>query len=358
MKIITSHINADFDSLASMIAAKKLYPDALLVFPGSQERKVRDFIEVFDPVKINRLKDIDPEKVDTLIIVDTKQRDRLAALAELLTNKSLTVHIYDHHPFEKDDIRGEVEKLEKVGATATLFVELLKGKKLHPTPMEATILALGIYEETGSLLFPSTTERDLLAVSYLLKRGANLNIVSSYIKTELNVEELDLLNELVKSSDEIVLSGIRIVIAKATREIYIGDAAHLAHRIMELEDIDAVILLLAMEGKILIIGRSRVPELDIGELLKEFGGGGHRSAASATIREESLEVVAEKLVDKLSEYVKPGKTAADIMTSSGHNNSMGQFDQGSGRYDDKIRSERTPDYPGRKICGIDIKGNC
>ena len=298
-----------------MIAAKKLYPDALLVFPGSQERKVRDFIEVFDPVKINRLKDIDPETVDTLIIVDTKQRDRLASLAELLKNKRLTVHIYDHHPFEKDDIRGEVEKLEEVGATATIFVELLKSKKLHPSPMEATILALGIYEETGSLLFPSTTERDLLAVSYLLKRGANLNIVSSYIKTELNVEELDLLNELVKSSDEIVLSGIRIVIARATREMYIGDAAHLAQRIMELEDIDAVVLLLAMEGKILVIGRSRVPELDIGELLKEFGGGGHRSAASATIREASLEVVAEKIVDKLSVYVKPGKTAADIMTS-------------------------------------------
>ena len=298
-----------------MIAAKKLYPDALLVFPGSQERKVRDFIEVFDPVKINRLKDIDPATVDTLIIVDTKQRDRLAALAELLNNKKLTVHIYDHHPFGKEDIRGEVEKLEEVGATATLFVELLKSNKLHPSPMEATVLALGIYEETGCLLFPSTTERDLIAVSYLLKRGANLNIVSSYIKTELNVEELDLLNELVKSSDEIVLSGTRIVIARATRDMYLGDAAHLAQRIMELEDIDAVVLLLAMEGKILIIGRSRVPELDIGALLKEFGGGGHRSAASATIREASLEVAAEKIVAKLSEFVRPGKTAADIMTS-------------------------------------------
>ena len=298
-----------------MIAAKKLYPGALIVFPGSQERKVRDFIEVFDPVKINRLKDIDPVNVDTLVIVDTKQRDRLGALTGILENKNLTVHIYDHHPFDKDDIRGHVEKIEEVGATATLFVELLKGKKLHPSPMEATILALGIYEETGSLLFPSTTERDLLAVSYLLKRGANLNIVSSYIKIELNVEELDLLNELVKSSDEIILRGIRILIAKAVRDTYIGDAAHLAHRIMELEDIDAVILLLNMEGKILIIARSRVPELDVGELLKQFGGGGHPAAASATIKEASLEIVAEKIVNTLPSHVKPGKTAADIMNS-------------------------------------------
>ena len=315
MKIITSHINADFDSLASMIAAKKLYPDALIVFPGSQERKVRDFIEVFGPVKITRLRDIDTVKVDTLIIVDTKQHGRLGPLAELLKNKNLAVHVYDHHPFEKEDIRGNVEKTEEVGATATLFVELLKSKKLHPSPMEATILALGIYEETGSLLFPSTTERDLLAVSYLLKRGANLNIVSSYLKTELNVEELDLLHELIKSSDEIVLRGIRIVVARATRDTYVGDAAHLAHRMMELEDIDAVILLLAMEGKILIIARSRVPELDVGELAKEFGGGGHPGAASATIKEASLEVVAETIVNRLNTCVKPGKTAADIMTS-------------------------------------------
>ena len=59
MDIITSHINADFDSLASMVAAKKLYPDAEIVFPGSQEKKLRDFLEAFQPVKIKRIKDID-----------------------------------------------------------------------------------------------------------------------------------------------------------------------------------------------------------------------------------------------------------------------------------------------------------
>jgi nanoRNase/pAp phosphatase (c-di-AMP/oligoRNAs hydrolase) len=43
MEIITSHTNADFDALASMVAAKKLYPGARLVFPGSQEKSMRDF---------------------------------------------------------------------------------------------------------------------------------------------------------------------------------------------------------------------------------------------------------------------------------------------------------------------------
>jgi tRNA nucleotidyltransferase (CCA-adding enzyme) len=314
MDIITSHLNADFDSFASMIAAKKIYPKAQLVFPGSQEKKVRDFIEAFNPVEIKRIKDIDLSKVTRLIIVDTKIPGRIGLFAELLSNKKIKIHIYDHHPFSKGDIRGDVEKIESVGATATIFSEILKSRRLHPTPIEATILALGIYEETGGLLFPSTTERDLVAISYLLRRGATLNIVSSFLKMELTMEELDILNELVQSSKEIVIGGIRIKVAKASRERYLGDAAHLAHRMMDMEDIDAVVVLLSMEGKILMVARSKVPELDVSKVMREFGGGGHQTAASATIKEPSLEVVEERLIGLLNKYVKPGKVASDIMT--------------------------------------------
>jgi len=315
VKLITSHINADFDALASMMAAKKIYPDAAMVFPGSQERKVRDFLEVFHPADIRRLRDIDLAQVTHLIVVDAKHADRLGPLAALLSRRDVKVHIYDHHPFEENDIRGEQEMVEDVGATATIFAELLRDRKLHPTPMEATVLALGIYEETGSLLFPSTTERDILAAAYLLKRGANLNIVSSYIKMDLNRQELDLLNELVTSSTEIVLRGLRVLIANASRDSYVGDAAHLAHKVMEMEDIDAVIILLEMGGKILIVARSRAPELDVAELMKDFGGGGHPTAASATIKEASLAMAAEKVRSLLDRHVKHGKVASDVMTS-------------------------------------------
>lgn len=314
MDIITSHINADFDSLASMVAAKKIYPDADIVFPGSQEKKLRDFIEAFHPVEIKRIKDIDLSKVTRLILVDTKNPGRIGPFAELLSNKKIKIHIYDHHPFNRDDIRGELEKIESVGATATIFTEILKNRKVHLTPMVATILALGIYEETGYLLFPSTTERDLIAVSYLLRRGANLNIVSRFLKMEMSMEELDILNELIRSSREAVIGGIRIKIAKAFREDYFGDAAYIAHRMMDIEDIDAVIVLLGMEGKILIVARSRVPELDVSVVMKEFGGGGHPTAASATIKEASLEVLEDKIIEVIRDKVKPFKVASDIMT--------------------------------------------
>ncbi|MBI5846421.1 MAG: CBS domain-containing protein [Nitrospirae bacterium] len=315
MEIITSHLNADFDSLASMIAAKKLFPDAFLAFPGSQERKVRDFIEVFRPVEIRKLRDIEPSGITRLIIVDTKQPDRIGIFSDVVKNKNVRVHIFDHHPVEEGDIRSNDERIETVGATATIFTELLKEKGLHPDPMEATILALGIYEETGCFLFPSTTERDLSAVSYLIKRGAILNIVSEYVKTDLGKEELEILNDLLKSSRELIIKGIRVMISTTSRDSYFGDAALLAHKVMDLEDIDAVVLILGMQGRIILVGRSRVKEFDVAALLKEFGGGGHHAAASASIKGDSLETVEEEVLRRIPDHIKPGKVAADIMTS-------------------------------------------
>jgi tRNA nucleotidyltransferase (CCA-adding enzyme) len=317
MDIIISHTNADFDSFASMAAARKLYPDAVLVFPGSQEKKLRDFLAAFQPVEISRIKDIDFAKIERIIIVDTKSLERIGPFSELLSKpgKVPVVHLYDHHPRTKDDIRGSLEVVEDVGATATIFTEILKSKKTTLTPMEATILCLGIYEETGSLLFPTTTERDLSAVAYLLKRGASLKIVSTYLRTELSKEELDLLNELLRSSTDMEINGVRIKITKASREDYLGDAAHLAHRIMDLEDIDGLVLILSMQGKILMVGRSRVPELDVAELMKKFGGGGHPTAASATFKEAPLEMVEEEVKRFLASSVRLGKTARDVMTT-------------------------------------------
>ncbi len=315
MDLIVCHVNADFDCLSSMLGAKKIYHEATPVFPGSQERKVREFMRTFEPLEIKKVREIDLQRVTRLIIVDTKNPQRLGPFSEIARSGKVKIHIYDHHPVTEDDLRGEVEVIEDAGATATIFTEIIKEQKIPITPMDATVLCLGIYEETGSLRFPSTTERDLLAAAYLLRNGANLNIVSEYIKAELSKAELKLLNELMASSRDLLLYGIRIRIVKASREEYFGDVAHLAHRIMDMEHVDALIMLLAMEGKVVMVGRSRVPELDVAEVLGEFGGGGHPVAASATLKDEPLEVIEERLVGKIKETVKPQRQAKDIMTA-------------------------------------------
>ncbi|RPH85572.1 MAG: hypothetical protein EHM75_09575 [Desulfobacteraceae bacterium] len=43
LQVITTHLNADFDGLASMLAAKKLYPEALWSSPGPRSRTCATF---------------------------------------------------------------------------------------------------------------------------------------------------------------------------------------------------------------------------------------------------------------------------------------------------------------------------
>lgn len=314
MEIITSHLNADFDALASVMAAKRLYPEASIVFPGSLEKKARDFLDAFNPVEIRKLREVRLDDVTRLIVVDVKHPDRIGQLKYLLTKPGVAVHIYDHHPASGNDIKGELEVYEEVGAASTIFAEIIQERKILITPIEATALCLGIYEETGSLLFKSTTPRDLTAAAYLMRRGADLNIVSNFLKTTMSTEELALLNQIAQSMKEIVVHGVRIGLALGRTEEY-GDAAHLASRLMDMEDIDALVLMVASEDKIALVARSRVPELDTSKLLSSFGGGGHAYASSATIKDTPFEVIEEELTALLNKTVRNVRAARDIMTS-------------------------------------------
>ncbi len=317
MEIITSHTNADFDALASMVAAKKLYPAARIVFPGSQEKSMRDFFleSTFYALEADRLKNIDVDAITKLIIVDNRSPARLGKLAGALGRESVTVHIYDHHPASGDDIRGEVEIVEHVGATTTIMVELLRRKELDISPLEATIFALGIYEETGSLTFLSTTERDAQAVAYLISRGAQLNIVSDFISRELTSEQLAILNNLVESAKSYDINRVRVVIASLAIPSYIPDLANLAHKMRDRESLDVLFLVVQMGDKTTAIARSRIPQVNVGAVLEQLGGGGHPTAASAVVKDMTYLQVTERLISVLKQHIKPGQLARDVMTS-------------------------------------------
>ncbi|NWF92009.1 MAG: CBS domain-containing protein [Syntrophaceae bacterium] len=316
MDVITTHTNADFDSLASMIAAKKLYPNATLVFPGSQERSLRDFFihSTLYALDVERMKNIDLREVKRLILVDTRQISRIGKFSEIVSRPGLEIHIYDHHPASSDDLHGSLEIVSEVGATVTLLLHILQEKKVEITPDEATVMMLGIYEDTGNLTFPSTKEEDFKAAGYLLRKGANLSILSNVITKELTAEQVFLLNDLIRSATRYTIHGIEVVIAQASLDRYIGDIAILVHKLKDMENLDVLFVLVQMEDRTYLIGRSRIDEVNVAEIASEFGGGGHPTAASATVKGMPLTEVHNRLLKTLGEMVKPKKAAKDVMT--------------------------------------------
>src|SRR6185369_4198481 len=157
---------------------------------------------------------------------------------------------------------------------------LLRQRGITVSPIEATLMMLGIYEDTGSLTFPSTTVEDFQAAAWLLEQGAHLNTVADFITQELTAEQISLLNDLLKSLKTTSLNGVDISIAQAAVDYYIGDIAVLAHMMRDMEGLEALFLVVGMGNRVCLVARSRLPEVPVGEILREFGGGGHATAAS------------------------------------------------------------------------------
>jgi tRNA nucleotidyltransferase (CCA-adding enzyme) len=315
MKLITTHLNADFDALSSMVAAKKLYPDAVLAFPGSQEKTVRDFLirSTLYFLDIAKPRDVDLDAIDTLILVDTRHKSRIGEFAKLIGKDGLTVHVYDHHPATDDDIKGEVSVFGTTGACVTTMIGILRERGIDITPEEATIMMLGIYEETGSFHYPSTTVADLEAAAYLLSKGGNVNIVAEIMVKELSPDQVLLLHDLIESATVQNINGIDIVITESSTETYVGDLAVLVQKFRDMENVNAVFALFRMDDRVYIIARSRIPEVDVGHILSLLGGGGHKEAASGTVKDITIVEAKTKLLEILKHHVKPLWEAQDIM---------------------------------------------
>lgn len=315
MEIITTHVNADFDCLGSMIAAQKLYPRAEMVFAGSQERAVRDFLQKFPEVagRFRRLRDIDLDEVKRLILVDVCQPDRIGPFAQVLERPGVEVHIYDHHPASTLDLCPQRMKIEAVGATVTIFAELLQDQGVRLSSDDATLMLLGLYEDTGKLSFNSTTSRDCLAAAYLLEQGGDLNLVSDSLVQELTAGQVALLHQLIENRTLVNVNGIDIALAHASVDSFIGDLALLAHKLKDMENHNALIVAVRMEDRVFLVGRSRIPEVHVGDILGEFGGGGHGFAGSGVLRDMTLVEFLEKLPEVLRRHVQPHWEARHLL---------------------------------------------
>lgn len=316
LTVITTHINADFDALASMLAAQKLYPDALVVFPGSQEKNLRNFfiksmVYLFNMVNI---KDVDLSNLKRLVLVDTKQPSRIGKFADILERPDIDIHIYDHHPPMSNDIKGNYEVHCLTGATVSILTEIIKDKGIDISPDEATIMCLGIYEDTGSFTFPSTTEKDFTAAAFLLSKGANLNMVSGLISREISPEQVGLLNDMIQAATRYNINGVEIVITTVSTDNYVSDFAFLVQKMAKMENLNAIFAIARMGDKMYVVARSKIPEVDVGAIVTPLGGGGHTFAASASIKGKTLAQIEQTLTEILYSKIKSRNRAKDLMS--------------------------------------------
>ncbi|GAB6087808.1 CBS domain-containing protein [Alkaliphilus crotonatoxidans] len=314
MRVIISHQNIDFDGLASMVACSKLYPDAMMFFTGKLGDEVKKFMALYKNIlTIPQAGKLKLEEVKEMFIVDVNSKNRIGKFKDLI-NTGIPITIYDHHPLTDSSIQDGDQYIKPYGACVTILLEEIIKKNIAITSFEATLMALGIYTDTHCLTLSHTTYHEAEAVAYLLKNGANLTVLNEFLKSPLGPQQDQLLTMLLNHCEVHHINGYQIIISTLEREDFVDELGTMAEKMIALKKCDALFLIVKMENRCYIIGRSQAEEINIPFILKPYGGGGHPKAASASVKDGSLAEIHNQVLEILRLKTKHQITARDIMS--------------------------------------------
>lgn len=315
-QVVVGHANPDFDAYAAMVAATKLYPGAKAIYLGSQNANVREFHNLHeDFLEFADLKTLDMTAITRVVMVDTRDPGRIGELSAVVERPDVDIVVYDHHPRAEGDIAKADDHSIAVGASTSILVHEIRDRGIAVTPLEASVLLLGIHEDTGSLTYLSTTPYDAEAVVFLLSAGADLEVVNQFLGRALSPEQRTLLDALVSQLEIWDVHGQQVAVGHASTAEYVDSASVLAHYICEDLGYRIAVAVIDMPERLHVVGRSRVSEVDIAAVIGRLGGGGHPQAASAALRDTTVPEVLERLRLALEAEVPPPLLARDIMTA-------------------------------------------
>ncbi|MBU2602183.1 MAG: CBS domain-containing protein [Actinobacteria bacterium] len=317
--VITTHQNADFDAFAAAVGASRLYPDARIVFAGSLNRNVRDFVSLHgEELPLLPFRSLDLDSVRRLVVVDTSDCVRLAELGVLCGSEDVEVVVFDHHGGEPEErpsfVRGENWVVSGDGALATAMVHILREREFAISPLEATIFALGIHEDTGSLTYPRTTVRDAEMLAICMRMGASQALIERYLHNPLTAEQRELLLRVVDHVRVEYVKGQEVHVAVLDSPVYVDGLSVIAHKAMDLLNSDVLLQVVEMEERRFVTARSRSRMVDVGALLRGLGGGGHPQAGSAVLRDLTSEEIVRRLLEEMEAAAPAVPTAADVMS--------------------------------------------
>jgi len=316
LKIITTHDNPTFDSLAGVFAASLLYGDAVVVIPKNVGRAIKNFLLTYFSDSDYIFADAAGSfaGAEELTLICAKNLKRVPHVAKLAERPNVYISIYDKSPAVKPDIAADSINEAEYGAVTTLMCEKLFERKINFSKVYATLFALGIHEVTGSLLYPNTRVNDIACLSRLLKAGADLNTVSIFLKDKLSDIQGEILNKLIASRRVININGVDVTIYSAETSKFIYKFDNIIQKIADNDNFSLAIFITRMGNHVYISARNNMEEINMGGIFKTLGGGGPKYAASATLTGCGVTDAITRIKALLKKKIVPKLTAADIMS--------------------------------------------
>jgi len=285
--VVLTHCTADFDSLASAVGLAKLWSSeaeahaeptetssssnnntiavkdfdsashvpTFVVLPRGAHPGVQRFLGLHKHLfPIRSLKSLLQSdhlgSLNRLALVDAQRRDRLGPADQLLPHAN-RITVVDHHVDQDSDIEADDYVVDQVGSVSTLIVERLQeaSANVHLSEAEATLLALGIHADTGSLCFDSTTVRDAAALTWCLGQGASQAAIAEHAQSSLSPEQQGVLTQALVNANTTQVHGVSVSTVLLTADGFINGLAAVTQDALELSSSDIFLLGLVYEAK-------------------------------------------------------------------------------------------------------------
>ncbi|MDR1677320.1 MAG: bifunctional oligoribonuclease/PAP phosphatase NrnA [Deltaproteobacteria bacterium] len=315
--LIIGHQNPDGDALGSALAlgmalknsGRNISVGYSGILPSSLEFLTggKDFLSSVD---------FSPElalKYDLLVMVDCRDISRVWPECEALSQDELPPFLsVDHHADTTPNRFKACFINHQAAATAELIFKILEELEAEFTPPIVESLLAALISDTGSFSQANSTAECLRQASFLVSRGGDIEHINHYIKRNWSETKMRLLTEAL-ATITLHFQG-RLATMLVTQEMLdrtgacVSETEGLVEYPLLLRGVDIVALLKVNgHGQTRVSLRSR-PGLDVRELAKSQGGGGHNQAAAYIDPyldpEESLKVLLNIVETTLEPHVK------------------------------------------------------
>ncbi|HQO40337.1 MAG TPA: CBS domain-containing protein [Spirochaetota bacterium] len=317
MKIIVGHTNIDLDCIGSMVLARYLHPEHTPVMSRLIHPAARNVINLYRyHLGYTPSEELKGQSIESAVIVDTRSASRVKEYFEQAAGEPGEIIIYDHHSADTCDFTGATIYQGNYGSNTTMLCLKVIEQNISVSERDATIALTGIYADTGNFTHDNVTRDDFTAASYLLEHGADIKLTNNFLKSLREEYQLSLFHEIMNTLVWQDINGHQIVFSYYAMERQNAGLAAVVEEIFNIENPDAMFGVFHFDKPpcTLIIARSRKNVIDLTDILRPFGGGGHTKAASALVKQGEGKDVFRSLLEYLTAHLEDAVTARDIMS--------------------------------------------
>ncbi|MBS0209265.1 MAG: DHH family phosphoesterase [Planctomycetes bacterium] len=296
--ILTSHIRPDADALGSelgMAGVLRALGKHVRIVNGQSTPPNLKFLDPAGEIKAIGV-DVTAEQLadaDALIVLDTSAWAQLGPMSDVIRTTKAKKFVVDHH-LSEDDLGAESFKDTSSEATGRLITDAAAALGVKLTPEIATPLFAALATDTGWYRFLSTTGGTYRAAAALVEAGAVPGQIYKQLYEQDTLGRIHLIGRVLERAEaekngKLIHTYVQLpdFSACGAQPTDTEDVINMTLQVAGTEV--AVIAVEQAGGAVKFSFRSRPAanggQLDCRLLAEQFGGGGHKAAAGATLRE-------------------------------------------------------------------------